>query len=85
MVLKGDIMTVTSSEMQEMIETTPSDVVAQLRTYLPNIVSAFNASPSYTATNLDNMAITKATPSNGIITFNFKLKGITVTIAYRND
>lgn len=78
-------MSVTTGEFKEIMETTPSDVITQLRTYIGDISSAVAASPSYSVTNLDNIGVTKATPQNGILTFNFKLKGITVTIAYRND
>lgn len=77
---------VTSNEFKEIMETTPSAVITQLRTYLPVLVNAVAAEPSYTGVNyLDNIGVTKATPKNGILTFNFALKGITVTIAYRDD
>lgn len=69
------------------METTPSGVMTNIRTYIGNINTAVASSPTYTtlATNLDNIAISKATPSNGIITFTFKLDGITVSIAYRDE
>lgn len=78
-------MAVTTGEFKEIMETTPSDVITQLRTYISDISSAVASSPTYSVTNLDNIGVTKATPANGILTFNFKMKGITVTIAYRND
>ena len=84
-------MAVTANEIKEIMETTPStgtsNVMTNLRTYIDNISSAVASTPSYTdlATNLDNIALSKATPKNGIITFSFKLDGITVSIAYREE
>ena len=80
-------MAVTENEVKEIMETTPSSVITNLRTYIGNINSAVASTPSYTGleTNLDNIAISKATPKNGIITFTFKLDGITVSVAYRDE
>lgn len=78
-------MAVTQDEFKEIMETTPSAVITQLRTYIADISNAVAANPTYNILNLDNIGVTKATPANGILTFNFKVKGITVTIAYRND
>lgn len=78
-------MSVNTSEFKEIMETTPSTIVTQLRTYISDISNAVASSPTYSVTNLDNIGVTKATPQNGILTFNFKLYGITVTIAYRSD
>lgn len=85
-------MTVTANEIKEIMETTPTgtdgtSVKEHLRTYIANISSAVAGTPSYTGLedNLDNIALSKATPKNGIITFSFKLDGITVSIAYREE
>lgn len=80
-------MAVDDTEIKEIMETTPNGVITNLRTYIGNISSAVASTPTYTGleTNLDNIAISKATPKNGIITFSFKLDGITISIAYRED
>ena len=85
-------MAVTANEIKEIMETTPTgtggtSVMEHLRTYITNISSAIASSPSYTdlAGNLDNIALSKATPKNGIITFSFKLDGITISVAYREE
>ena len=84
-------MAVTADEIKEIMETTPStgtgNVMANLRTYIGNINSAIASTPSYDALagNLDNIALSKATPKNGIITFSFKLDGITISVAYREE
>lgn len=84
-------MTVTENEIKEILETTPStgtsSVMANLRTYISNISTAIASTPSYgnLAGNLDNIALSKATPKNGIITFSFKLDGISISIAYREE
>lgn len=84
-------MAVTESEIEQILNTTPSsgtgNVMANLRTYIGNISSGIAGTPSYTGLkdNLDNIALSKATPKNGIITFSFKLDGITISIAYREE
>ena len=86
-------MAVTENEIKEILDTTPTgtggtSVMEHLRTYLGNISTAIQASsPTYTALagNLDNIALSKATPKNGIITFSFKLDGITISVAYREE
>lgn len=85
-------MAVTANEIKEILETTPTgtggtSVMEHLRTYVGNISSAIAGTPSYDALagNLDNIALSKATPKNGIITFSFKLDGITISVAYREE
>ncbi len=85
-------MAVTENEIKEILDTTPNtgtgNVMANLRNYIGYIATAIQSTdPSYTslAGNLDNIALSKATPKNGIITFSFKLDGITISVAYRED
>lgn len=84
-------MAVTGNEIKEILDTTPTgtgSVMANLRDYIGYIASAIQATnPNYDtlAGNLDNIALSKATPKNGIITFSFKLDGITISVAYREE
>lgn len=46
--------------------------------------SLTNQEPDYTGvTGMDNIAISKATPNNGIITFSFANNDISISISYR--
>lgn len=98
MVLKGDMMD--SNQMQQMFETTPSHIVSLLNGYIADLLKATydsssqryvvansmsTQSPVYSVTRMDNMALTKSKPKNGIMTFNFKEGGVTITISYRLD
>lgn len=79
-------MTVTSSELKEIMETiTDSTVKIAINNAIIDTKSFTDSTPDYSgATNLDNVSIAKSTPKNGIITFNFTgAYGITVTISYR--
>lgn len=94
-------MSVTSNEMKEIMETTPEDVVGYLNTCFAHLLKATyklgnenltlktgtdaTATPSYDVTYMDNVAISKATPKNGIITFNFKAYGVSISVSYRDD
>lgn len=80
-------MTVTSSELKEIMETiTDSTVKTAINNAIIDAKSFTDSTPDYTdAINLDNVSIAKSTPKNGIITFNFiGTYGITITVSYRS-
>ena len=80
-------MTVTSSELKEIMETiTDSTVKTAINNAIINAKSFTDSTPDYSgADNLDNVSIAKSTPKNGIITFNFVgTCGITITVSYRS-
>lgn len=79
-------MTVTTSELKEIMETiTDSTVKTAINNAIIDTKSFTDSTPDYSgAVNLDNVSIAKSTPKNGIITFNFiGTYGITITVSYR--
>lgn len=79
-------MTVTTSELKEIMETiTDSTVKTAINNAIIDAKSFTDSTPDYSgAINLNNVSIAKSTPKNGIITFNFMgTYGITLTVSYR--
>lgn len=85
--LDGADMSVTTTEVKEMMETiTDSTVKTAINNAIIDLKSFTDASPNYTgAINLDNVSLAKSTPKNGILTFDFISDyGITITVSYRS-
>lgn len=80
-------MAVTNVELAGVVATIPAtsgqNVKSQIDTYMTYIKEYLAGTVTH-ITDLENISVTKSTPKNGIMTFDFTdAFGITVTISYR--